>query len=104
MHRAVLALAGLTMIVTAESGWCIDVVPLAAPAGVDPACWPLPPYYPRGWERVINTPCPPGFYVPGYYHGAYGHYWPTYGSLAARRRVAYGPAHRRPYLRPGWWW
>jgi hypothetical protein len=106
MHRLVLALAGMTMVVCTESAWCDEPVPLDAQAGLDPiylaeVCWPLPPSYPRGWEIVIHTPCPPGYYLPRNFHHAYYHDYYT-----AHRRVAHvlGPIHRRPYLRPGWWW
>jgi hypothetical protein len=107
MRRAIFALAGLTMIFSAKPGLSAEVVPLEVSAGVGPiyladACWPLPPYYPRGWEIVINTPCPPGFYLPRLH--AYYPYRARYASAIVHHRVAYGPAHRRPYLRPGWWW
>jgi hypothetical protein len=106
MHRLVLALSGMALAVSAESAWCAEAVPLDAYAGPDPVylaevCWPLPPSYPRGWEIVIHTPCPPGYYLPyahraNYrYRSSHDHYRSTY--------VA-GPIHRRPYLRPGWWW
>jgi hypothetical protein len=42
----------------------------------------LPPWYPRGWELMIR-PCAPYYYSVPY----------------RAHRV-----HRRPYLRPGWWW
>ena len=98
MHPLVLALAAMTTLVCVESA-CAE----SAPPGVDlvypaEACWPLPPSYPRGWEIVIHTPCPPGYYLPHYFHHDH--------RSRALHRVAHavGPIHRRPYLRPGWWW
>jgi hypothetical protein len=97
MHRFVLALVGMTMVAGAEPTASAELAPLAAMAGLDTiysaeVCWPLPLSYPRGWEIVIHTPCPPGYYLPRYYHRAHYGYWPS------------GSMHRRPYLRPGWWW
>jgi hypothetical protein len=59
-------------------------------------CPPLPPSYPRGWELMVRYPCVTYVYGPSYYSPAYYPY-PTYPHQ--RERV-----HRRPYLRPGWWW
>jgi hypothetical protein len=97
MNRIVLAVAAMAMVAWARPGWSADVAPLNA--GFDavyPAllCAPLPPWYPAGWEIVIHTPCPPGFYAP------YGRP-PAWRGRVAR---ADGAVHRRPYLRPGWWW
>ena len=99
MHRHVLALAGMTMVIGVKLAWCAEAVAVDLNVGLDPVylaetCWPLPPSYPRGWEIVIHTPCPPGYYLPNYFHPARYHYWHS--------RV--GPIHRRPYLQPGWWW
>jgi hypothetical protein len=61
------------------------------------ACQPLPPWYPRGWELMVRYPC------VTYVHGAY---YP-YPAVYPRQRVsihAIHRLHRRPYLRPGWWW
>jgi hypothetical protein len=72
------------------------------------ACEPFPPWYPRGWELMMRRPC-----VLSYAYGpyAYGRYYgvPRYYPLSATYtyRPALGsghPIHRRPYLRPGWWW
>ena len=98
MRRHVLALAGMTMVVSAKLASCAEIVPLDSNVGLDPVylaetCWPLPPSYPRGWEIVIHTPCPPGYYLPTYFRHAHYRYWPSLG-----------PIHRRPYLWPGWWW
>ncbi len=67
-------------------------------------CQPFPPDYPRGWELMVRYPC--------YTYGAYGssNYQPSYYSYPMaypyRRSRMYGVhrVHRRPYLRPGWWW
>jgi hypothetical protein len=69
---------------------------------VEFACQPLPSWYPRGWELMVRSPC---YYVYGasYYPTAYYPYPAAYPhqrvSVHAVHRV-----HRRPYLRPGWWW
>ena len=101
MHRLVLAFAGMTAVLFTEPAWCAEPVPLDA--RLDPIypaeiCWPLPPSYPRGWEIVVHTPCPPGYYLQHYFHRD--------RKSGALHRVAHvaGPIHRRPYLRPGWWW
>jgi hypothetical protein len=60
-------------------------------------CQPLPPWYPRGWELMARYPCVIYGYGPSYYPPAYYRY-PTAYPLQ-REQV-----HRRPYLRPGWWW
>ena len=60
-------------------------------------CPPLPPWYPRGWELMARYPCVTYVYGPSYYSPAYYRY-PTAYPLQ-REQV-----HRRPYLRPGWWW
>jgi len=59
-------------------------------------CPPLPPWYPRGWELMVRYPCVTYVYGPSHYAPAYYPY-PAYPHQ--RERV-----HRRPYLRPGWWW
>src|SRR6516225_4239361 len=56
---------------------------------------PYPPSYPRGWELMVRT-CP----VIGPYY-AYPRY--DIGYPYPRYSRAY-VTHRRPYLRPGWWW
>ena len=63
------------------------------------ACQPFPPGYPRGWELMVRRPCLVSSGYGSYYGppivGAYGYRAPV--------RVGYR-THRRPYLRPGWWW
>ena len=67
------------------------------------ACEPFPPGYPRGWELMVRHPCVLNYgYAP--YYGAPGHY-PTATAYPYRSSVHVGyRIHRRPYLRPGWWW
>src|SRR5262249_33191811 len=60
-------------------------------------CPLLPPGYPRGWELMVRYQCVIYGYGPSYYPSAYYRY-PTAYPLQ-REQV-----HRRPYLRPGWWW
>ena len=60
------------------------------------ACAPFPLGYPRGWELMVRRPCVLYGYAP-YYGG------PGYYPVAAGYSYRY-PVHRRPYLRPGWWW
>src|SRR5215831_15909263 len=60
-------------------------------------CPPPPSWYPRGWELMVRYPCVSYGYGPSYYPPAYYRY-PTAYPLQ-REQV-----HRRPYLRPGWWW
>jgi hypothetical protein len=66
-------------------------------------CQPLPAWYPRGWELMVRYPCVTYLYGPSYYPAAYSAYPGvySYGRVSSHpvRRV-----HRRPYLRPGWWW
>lgn len=92
MRRVALALAVITTML-----W-------GAPASAEfVSCPPLPYGYPRGWELMIRRPC--------YIYGAYGSYYPYPGySYPAYSYPAAYPyrvghrVHRRPYLRPGWWW
>ena len=67
------------------------------------ACEPFPPGYPRGWELMVRRPCVLNYgYAP--YYGAPGHY-PTATAYPYRSSVHVGyRIHRRPDLRPGWWW
>ena len=53
----------------------------------------FPPWYPRGWELMVR--CPPSYYQP---------YYPRRASYRYRVARHYASVHRRPYLRPGWWW
>jgi hypothetical protein len=110
MRRLALALAGIIMAIQADSAWSGEPVlldPAFEPPYPSDVCWPLPLSYPRGWEIVIHTPCPAGYYLPRFHHAPNG-YWPSHGysrSVYRAARVAHvGATHRRPYLRPGWWW
>ncbi len=60
-------------------------------------CPLLPPGYPRGWELMVRYQCVIYGYGPSYYSPAYYRYPTAYPYQ--REQV-----HRRPYLRPGWWW
>jgi hypothetical protein len=66
------------------------------------ACEPFPPGYPRGWELMVRRPC---VLYNGYgpYYGASGYPIATGYPYRSSVHVGY-PIHRRPYLRPGWWW
>jgi hypothetical protein len=66
-------------------------------------CQPLPSWYPRGWELMVRYPCVTYLYGSSYYPAPYSSYpgvYP-YGRVSGR---AVERVHRRPYLRPGWWW
>jgi len=88
VQRLVLALA-----VTATMLCCASAA--RAQAVICPPL--LPSWYPRGWELMARYPCVIYGYGPSYYPTAYYRY-PTAYPLQ-REQV-----HRRPYLRPGWWW
>src|SRR5262245_44936236 len=66
-------------------------------------CQPLPSWYPRGWELMVRYPCVTYVYGSSYHPATYNPYPGGYPyrrvSTHAVQRV-----HRRPYLRPGWWW
>ena len=86
VQRLVLALA-----VTATMLCC------ASAARAQAVICPLPPWYPRGWELMVRYQCIIYGYGPSYYPPAYYRYPTAYPYQ--REQV-----HRRPYLRPGWWW
>ena len=101
MQRLALALA-LTAITL-----CCGSATRAQAGGAYPVefavCQPLPSWYPRGWELMVRYPCATYVYGPSYYPPAYYPYPAAY----PRQRVsihAVHRVHRRPYLRPGWWW
>src|SRR5262249_46239400 len=89
VQRLVLVLA---LVVTATMLCCASAARAQAVI-----CPPLPPWYPRGWELMVRYQCVIYGYGPSYYPPAYYRY-PTAYPLQ-REQV-----HRRPYLRPGWWW
>jgi hypothetical protein len=117
MQCMVAALVGLGAVVGAETAVYADLWPVdadVASAALYPtgpaACWPLPPWYPRSWEVVEHTPCPPGYYLPPRFHHArydwrsHRHYSTFVAKRYYRHVYAGGYVHQRPYLRPGWWW
>jgi hypothetical protein len=70
------------------------------PEGVG-ACQPLPPWYPRGWELMVRRPCLIYYSYPYYDAPRY----PLAVAYSYRSAVHVSHRiHRRPYLRPGWWW
>jgi hypothetical protein len=97
MRSLVLAVAVTTITIAVSSmpgqagGWNV-----ANPAVV---CQAYPSWYPRGWELMVRPRC--AFYGPYSYY-AYPRYaiGPSYPRYYSRAYVS----HRRPYLRPGWWW
>jgi len=66
-------------------------------------CQPLPSWYPRGWELMVRYPCATYVYGPSYYPATYYSYPAVYSYQRVSTRAAHR-VHRRPYLRPGWWW
>jgi hypothetical protein len=65
-------------------------------------CQPLPPWYPRGWELMVRYPCVTYVYGSSHYPPAYYPY-PAYPHQRVSIHGVH-QVHRRPYLRPGWWW
>jgi hypothetical protein len=98
MQRLVLAAALIVTLLCREA---------ATPAQADywayngdyVACEPFPSWFPRGWELMVRRPC-----LLSAYYGAPG-YYPIATAYPYRSSVHVGyRIHRRPYLRPGWWW
>jgi hypothetical protein len=114
MRRIVLGIFGATIMLGPESASCVEHVPLNSRAGFDAisavepvVCWPFPPWYPLSWELVVHTSCPPGYYLPDYHHYAdlvLSHRDSRLTRFRHRPAYVLGSIHRRPYLRPGWWW
>jgi len=102
MRRLALAAALIGTILCREAATPAQAQYYAYTAGYA-ACEPFPPGYPRGWELMVRRPCVLNYgYAP--YYGAPGHY-PTATAYLYRPSVHLGYRnHRRPYLRPGWWW
>ena len=97
MNRFAPAVVLITTMLCREA-WTPAHAEVATNAVPITACQPFPPSYPRGWELIVGRPCYP--YAP--YYGAPTHYRLAYPYRPALH-VRY-PIHRRPYLRPGWWW
>ncbi len=97
MQRLALALA-----VTATMLSCGSAARAQAYPGAFTVCEPLPPWYPRGWELMLRRPCVSYVYGSSYYPAAA--YYPYPAAYPYRRVATYRVHHRRPYLRPGWWW
>jgi hypothetical protein len=100
MQRLALALIAITLccgsVSRAQAGSAVYPVEFAV-------CQPLPSWYPRGWELMVRYPCATYVYRPSYDPSAYYPYPAAY----PRQRVSIHGVHRvhrRPYLRPGWWW
>jgi hypothetical protein len=93
VNRLTLSLAVIAMTLCCGSATHAQVGPVYV------GCQPLPYWYPRSWEMMIRYPC--------YVYDTYGSYYrPAYYSYPAAypyRRSSI-QVHRRPYLRPGWWW
>ena len=102
MQRLSLALA--VTAITLGCGTVTWAQPSTAfyPAGLT-VCPPLPSWYPRGWELMVRYPCATYVYGPSYYPANYYSYPAVYPYQRVSTRAVH-PVHRRPYLRPGWWW
>jgi hypothetical protein len=87
VQRLVLVLAVIATLLCCGSATRAQVV----------ICPQFPPSYPRGWELMVRYQCVLYGYGPSYYQPAYYRYPTAYPYQ--REQV-----HRRPYLRPGWWW
>ena len=102
MKRLALALAVSAITLCWGSVAHAQVATAFYPVG-STVCQPLPSWYPRGWELMVRYPCVTYVYGSSYYPAAYSPYPEVYPyrrvSTHAVQRV-----HRRPYLRPGWWW
>ena len=101
VQRLTLALAVTAITLCGGSVTRAQVATAFYPVGPT-VCQPLPSWYPRGWELMVRYPCVAYIYGPSYNPAAYYPYagvHPRRVSIYAVERV-----HRRPYLRPGWWW
>ena len=97
MQRLALALAVTATMLCWGSAARAQVYP-----GAFTVCEPIPPWYPRGWELMLRRPCVSYVYGPSYY-GVAAPYPAAYPYRRASIYRVHG-VHRRPYLRPGWWW
>ena len=102
MNRFALAVVLITTMLCREA-WTPAHAEIATNPVQITTCQPFPPSYPRGWELMVRRPCLIYYRYAPYYEA------PTHYRLAATYpyrpalHVRY-PIHRRPYLRPGWWW
>jgi hypothetical protein len=102
MQRLALALAVTAITLCWGSVTRAQVATAYYPVGPT-VCQPLPSWYPRGWELMQRYPCVTYIYGSSYYPAAYS----AYPGVYPYRRVSTHTVqrvHRRPYLRPGWWW
>jgi len=94
----------LALAVTAITLCCGTVTRAQVSYAVGPTvCQPLPPWYPRGWELMLRYPCVTYVYGSPYYASPYYSYPAVYPYQRVSTRAVHR-VHRRPYLRPGWWW
>jgi hypothetical protein len=100
VQRFVLALA-LTVTATATMLCWGSVARAQAVYPAFAVCPPLPAWYPRGWELMLRQPCVTYVYGMSYYSPGYYSYPAAYPLQRVSSRAVH---HRRPYLRPGWWW
>jgi hypothetical protein len=97
----------LALVVTAITLCCGSVTRAQVATAFYPAgptvCQPLPSWYPRGWELMVRYPCVTYLYGASYYPAARYPYSGAYPYRRVSTHAVQG-VHRRPYLRPGWWW
>jgi hypothetical protein len=109
MRWIVATLVGVAVVVGAENAvyagaWPSDTAFEAGYPIAPEACWPLPLWYPGSWELVEHTPCPPGYYLPPPFHHVGYRHPPLARGFYHHVLYTHGYIHRRPFLRPGWWW
>jgi len=102
VQRLSLALAVIAITLCWETVTRAQVSTAFYPVGLT-VCQPLPSWYPRGWELMVRYPCATYVYGPSYYPATYYSYPAVYSYQRASTRAVHR-VHRRPYLRPGWWW
>ena len=102
VQRFVLALA-LTVTATATMLCWGSAARAQAVYPAFAVCPPLPAWYPRGWELMLRQPCVTYVYGMSYYSPGYYSYPAAYPLQRVSSRAVHR-VHRRPYLRPGWWW
>jgi hypothetical protein len=102
VQRLSLALAVSAIMLCCGSVTRAQVGSAFYPVGLT-VCQPLPSWYPRGWELMVRYPCATYVYGPSYYPAAYYSYPAVYPYQRVSTHAIHW-VHRRPYLRPGWWW